>query len=170
MTHSYVPVHTNEEKFKQECPSWHSMAAVNTITERDLKGKVYFNLQCSGHSPSMKEVRVRSQGKILEAGTGRRPWKESEPWLCSPTFLRQPWSTCLGRVSPTVGGPSYINYQLRKRPINIPTGPSDGGNSSGEFPSSQMYQTQQSLAIAKGKQKRLLLSFNCTSNVSKSLR
>lgn len=68
MTYSYISVHNNEKKFKQECPSWRSIAAVNAITEHDLKEKVYLNLPML-RSQSTNEG---SQGKKSRQDLGGR--------------------------------------------------------------------------------------------------
>lgn len=64
----------------------------------------------------------------------------SPPFLYSPALPRL---TCLGEALPTTGcGPTYLNQHPRKSPTDMPTGQSDGDNSSTEVPYSQIHLCQ----------------------------
>lgn len=86
-----------------------------------------------------------SQGKKARQNLGGRNWHEAMEGIRSRGFAPLPSSGSTDPPAyrgyrPQWAGLSYINYQLRKCPMDMPTGRSDGGITSAEVPSSQMYQ------------------------------
>lgn len=84
----------------------------------------------------------RSSSKGLGAGAEAERSKDADYWLAPLDFahLIQPSSTGSGMVPPRVGWATSINQQSRNCPIDTPTDPSDGDNSSTEVVSSQVGQ------------------------------
>lgn len=52
--------------------------------------RVYFSSVLSGHRPSLREVRARSQGRNLEAEPKQRPWRNTTYWVAMAAFLESP--------------------------------------------------------------------------------
>lgn len=108
------------------------------LTETILGQEVFICL--TGNSPSMRETKVgRCRQKLKQTLEecylmGCSPWLVQLPFLYSPDLLAHWWH------HPLWTGPSNVNQQSRKCPMDMLMGQANESNSSVEVSSSYLYQ------------------------------
>lgn len=86
--------------------------------------RVYFSLHLSGHSQSPRDIRAGTQGRRLEAGTGKESKEECCHLACSLSHTQLPLlhrqNRCPWVVPLQWAGSYYISHESRKRPrVNL---------------------------------------------------
>lgn len=106
-----------------------SVVVLNTDQKQLEKEKCLFQLRLPHHSPSPKEIRIRTQGRKLEAELMQRPWKTVYCLLlmvCSVSFLTPCRAICPGMALFPVSWAHPQQWLFQKFTTDFPIGKSFG--------------------------------------------